>query len=229
MNFVRKLSFFVLFASLVAGCNQTPTRTAVWEKTYIDDIYQFLVSADGSNLIFIGIKYDYLFTNNDELKNVLLWKDRQILHVDFEEKFIVTDSNEVLGNYTLFCNSTNLNPDQIHWLENNGFIKSLSTDNNMVYVKKTSLNGKRYQSNQVIQPEINEYSNLSQPYEITFIESYEANLYSSNKYHTTGYSRSSPSTSHNDPGFRYEEIIWIAISIPLMPLYLPALMSDPID
>jgi hypothetical protein len=229
MNLLIKLIFFVLFTTLMSSCTPTPTRTAVWEKTYIDDIYQFLVSDDGSNLVFIGIKYDYLFSNNDELKNVLLWKDRQILHVDFEEKFIITDSNKVLGNYSLFCNSANLNPDQIHWLENNGFNKSLSTDSNIIYVKKTSINGKRYQSNQIIKPEINEYSNLSQPYEITFKESYEANLYSSNKNHTTGFSRSSPSTSHHDPGFRYEEIIWIAISIPLMPLYLPALMSDPID
>lgn len=229
MNLLLKLSFFVLFTSLMSGCNQTPTRTAVWEKTYIDDIYQFLVSDDGSKLIFIGIKYDYLFSNNDELKNVLLWKDRQMLHVDFEEKFVISDSNTVLGNYTLFCNSTNLNPDQIHWLENNGFNKSLSADNNIIYIKKASISGKRYETNEIINSEINEYSNLSQPYEITFIESYEANLYSSSKYHTTGYSRSSSSTSHNDPGFRYKEIIWIAISIPLMPLYLPALMSDPID
>ncbi|PCJ30814.1 MAG: hypothetical protein COA90_08250 [Gammaproteobacteria bacterium] len=220
MNRFKNIIFSVLIAMLVSSCSSAPTKKVMWNKIYIDDIYQFLISNDGNNVLFVGIKYDYFFPNNHELKKILLWKDRSLLQVSFEEKFIIDELNNVTGNYSLICQSTNLNYEQTQWLDNNDFTKNLSTDNKVIYIKEANISGTRYPSSEIMNTEAKEYNNLTQPYEITFSESYDSSQSNSPSY---SYPHSySPNTSNN----RFQEYVWIVI---FSPIILPMLIAEPFN
>lgn len=208
-----KILFSIIIYIVIAGCSHT--TTSEWQDIYTDDIYQFLISEDGNSLVFVGIKYHYVFVNNDELKDLLLWEDRRLLKASFNENFVVRNSNKIMGSYSLICNCAHLTLKQTQWLKTNGFNKG---DSN-IYMKTSSLSGKRYLADDVVSN--NEYANLTHPYEITIEEN----------YFVTNEIKHKPSSSFNDNGGYPAALLLLTIALPfiLVEELLPQPNSSNVD
>jgi hypothetical protein len=151
----------------MAGC--TTATTDVWKKpTYNETISQFLITANGEKLIFIGEKYHYIFANQDSLNNILQWPDRKLLKAAFFNNFSVDAKNKIIGRFAIVCFCHDASKKQIQWLENNEFHRFnknnlTSTDDKGTYIKEIKIAGDRYLSNNL---SLDKYDKLNNEYQI---------------------------------------------------------------
>lgn len=157
------MRYMLIFLSLfhLASC----TTAQLWENTkYYETISHFLTTNDGDELIFIGDKYHYIFSNTDSLNDVLRWKDRALLKAQFNDNFVVSTDNIVTGNYITTCICNNATSNQIKWLKDNGFNNiieknKLTTLKHVTYFKEGAIIGRRYLPNDISFDELEKLNN----------------------------------------------------------------------
>ncbi len=142
------------------------TITALWGKNYYKDtVNQFLISEDGSQVIFLGKKYHYIFYDNSNIiKALLSWKNRQKLQLIISEFNVISSDIDVLINLKIIDNKKLEHDAQIHTSsEDISFLKNLefTKNDNNIFEKNLLLKGTRYRP----KPNVNYNTNsLSKTY-----------------------------------------------------------------
>jgi len=132
---------FLLFSLLLTSC--TSTTKSLWENpAYNEKISSFLITENGEKLAIIGKKYHYIFSLENNLKDILISKKRDQLKPVFYS-FKADKNNNISGKYTL--NYTNKNPDEIAEIKILGFTNRVYGDRKTsTYIFSGALNGQRY-------------------------------------------------------------------------------------
>lgn len=128
----------ILFTSCV-------TKSLWSNNKYKESIQNFLLSKDGKKLLIIGKKHHYIFSIDDNLKEVLLSKRKKNIS-PFFSIFKLNEHNIISGVFTLNYSAKKIEIDDKKWLKENGFTLGDSTNR---YKKTISIAGQRYLANEI--------------------------------------------------------------------------------
>ncbi len=93
MKSIIKYFLIILFLFSSSSC----VTRLVWNTSYNDTFRQFLISQDGSMVIFLGSKYHYIFSDNTGiLESILSWPGRRNLFINSKESRVDLDHNNVV-------------------------------------------------------------------------------------------------------------------------------------
>lgn len=150
--YIKKAQSLMFILALLL--NSSCLTQQLWEskKYYDETIKEYLISADGSKVVFLGKKYHYIFDDNSGMvKQLLQWGGRQKLIMNLYD-FEVTSKNEVKITASVTTasqeessnkNLSALSVDEINFLKKLGFSKIEGVGNNILY-KTIDLKGVRY-------------------------------------------------------------------------------------
>lgn len=139
-RFTAIISSFLILILITSSCVVT---RSVWDRTYNENVRQFLVSQNGEMVVFLGSKYHYIFIDNTGiLKSILSWSGRRNLFINTEETRLELDtSNMVKGHVTVESFFTRMPPRDYEFLRGLGF---RSQDRFSPLKIKLMMKGKRY-------------------------------------------------------------------------------------
>lgn len=137
----RLILIKLLLVSLLFLSSSCLTKS-LWKNSYNDTVQNFLVSADGSYIVFLGSKYHYIFNDHSHImKELLSWRGRHLLFIDVKRTRLKVDKNNNVSGYaTVESFFNNLRGDQRVFLQSLGF-RRLDGE---VLGLKVKLKGKRY-------------------------------------------------------------------------------------
>lgn len=133
---------FCIFLSLLLLASCTLTK-AMWRSGYEDRIQSFMLSNDGSYIVFIGGKYHYIMNDGHGfLRDILSWNMRAMLMVNTSKTVIkVDEKNHLVGEVVIETVNNNFTRERWAFLQAIGFRYD---EKNNIFVIKISVTGKRY-------------------------------------------------------------------------------------
>lgn len=150
MNKFLKLIFLSVFF-LASACELTEK---LWNNSYEETFRQFLVSADGRYVVFLGDNYHYVFADDfSVITNLLIEDKKKLLFINSEKTYLKLDRhNEVKGFIVIETFDLELPWQDEEFLKSLGFKESEEGD----LVLKLKVKGKRYLPNN----DLNQYFSL---------------------------------------------------------------------
>ncbi len=144
--FLRVTAKVFLIIILLSSTSCEITKS-LWEDAYKEEIKQFLTSANGEYVVFVGKKYHYIFTDNSGVIKEILQLDKdRIVTIDSEEtRLSVDNSNNLKSRIVLKTFDLKLSPQILEILEKLGSEKSKSAAEMFL---ELPLSGKRYLTSQ---------------------------------------------------------------------------------
>lgn len=172
MSIMKTAQSFLVILSLLLN-SSCATRQLWEEKRYYDDtIKEYLVSDDGSKVIFLGKKYHYIFDDNSgAVKQLLKWGGRSKLVMNIYDFKALSENDVKLSVWISSApqkelsnkNLPTLSKEEIDFLRKLGFLEGKTGSNNMLS-KKIDLNGTRYLPKPNVNYEIS--SSLNKEYKV---------------------------------------------------------------
>lgn len=129
---------------LLGSCSITKS---MWNKHY-DEIFQaFLITKDGSQVVFLGENYHYIFDDQSNVvKKILFWPHRNILYIDPSQTYLKLDKdNNVSGSVVVRSIFGDLVREDSNYLASLGFAKD---QDGSIFIK-LPIYGKRYLANNI--------------------------------------------------------------------------------
>lgn len=147
--------YLLLLIFLISSCEIDGTKR-LWSRnwSYRDYINSFLISEDGTTIVFVGEKYHYVLIDKSEIiKDLLTWNGRKklIIHTS---NFIAGFDNSIELEANISSVPTNFTNDESNFLRKVGFSEA-----NKRFFKNIKLNGKRYLPRSGV--DYNKFSSLS--------------------------------------------------------------------
>ncbi len=135
------LKIFLILALLL---NSSCTTRCLWKSrpSQQDTIKNFLVSTDGSKVVFIGDRYHYIFDDTAEtIQKIVKWEGVSKLKITLGRfKIHSTDQVKVSGHISTL--DENISDADVDFLKSAGFSKEASDKN--IYGRKIAMNGTIY-------------------------------------------------------------------------------------
>lgn len=134
INYFLCLSLFLLSSCI--------TKSLWGDKSYDDNITQFLVGSDARYVIFVSPEYHYIFTDSTSmLREILSLKQQGIITLNTKKTYIKLDRNNDITGYIIFEGPFDLLPreDEIK-LRSLGLMPNKNGD----ILIKINLAGRRY-------------------------------------------------------------------------------------
>lgn len=151
------------------GCG--PLTSMVNEKeNYKETINGFIIVNNGKQLLAVSNDYQYLFNLSEELKTILLSKNRKDLNLIAKfSTFKMLNHEDIEGSYYLSYETNKYLPTEVeNWFFNSGFSreeekfpssKSMSKfEKVLVYKKEEKIIGKRYLSDDKITKKLSKFN-----------------------------------------------------------------------
>ncbi|NBV05984.1 MAG: hypothetical protein EBS06_01960 [Proteobacteria bacterium] len=132
-------SFLLLALLLQTSC----VTKYIWgDKSYEEEIEQFLVGADGRSIALIGVNYHYVFSDNSGLlRTFLSLKQKSVLAINSEKTHLkLSDNNDVAGDLVIEGPASILPREDLRLLKSLGFMP----DRKDIISIKIKLVGRRY-------------------------------------------------------------------------------------
>lgn len=144
MTIKTKFTSLFLCISLLFLSSCTITKILWGDKSYQENIGQFLVGADGRYVALVGTNYHYVFSDNSGmLKQILSLNQKGILNINVKETYLkLNKDNDINGNLVISGPFSILPPEDKITLVTLGF----KPDRNDDIVVKIKISGKRYLS-----------------------------------------------------------------------------------
>jgi len=151
-NYKRWFQLFTLvtvlwFSSM--GCVTKDLWRSGNSKPYDETIISFYSHPQKNEIIFIGQKYHYIFTQGTAELNEIL-KAREFLGLNQKNLNITAQTNKNDGSriqtfIRINFNTNQLNKEELTWLKSHNFLRQVA--NVPIITKAFSLEGKRYKAN----------------------------------------------------------------------------------
>ena len=144
MNIKTKFTSLFLCISLLFLSSCTVTKILWGDKSYQENIGQFLVGADGRYVALVGDNYHYVFSDGSgTLKQILSLNQKGILNINTKETYLKLDkNNDISGHLIISGPFSILPPEDKMTLFSLGF----KPNKNDEIVVKIQISGKRYLS-----------------------------------------------------------------------------------
>ncbi len=145
---MQKLIYLAINMLMVLLLLTSCMTQKLWKKNEYPEVFQqYLISGDQDKIVVIGEKYNYIYTIDTAMRNILNWQNKNILNIDIYKANIAKDGT-VTGSYNISVLYNKLSPEQREWLKNNEFQFSTLKKENLLYLYyKSKLSGQRELAN----------------------------------------------------------------------------------
>lgn len=145
MKNLLKIAFAIIFLSL-SSCKITK---ALWMNAYTDQIRQFLVSQDGTHVVFLSPKHHYIMDDSARiLKEILFSRYRYLLTLDTRASSIrLFQDNNIEATLVIKLNTLQPPLDAARYFQSLGFQDSPTHE----FFIKVGLVGTRYKASRDLQ------------------------------------------------------------------------------
>lgn len=133
--------FLIIIFIFTTSCS---TTKSLWANRYLDGFSQFIFSEDGSQIILIGDKYDYVIDDvTGKILALASWEHRTALYFDAANSNVkVYNDGNFTGTITIKTIYQSLSPEVYQYLISLGFVDN-RRENLYLQLK---IQGKRYKS-----------------------------------------------------------------------------------